>query len=220
MQLSKREGLLLITFVVFLIIYLFYGQIYKPLVFKTQNLMEANNELMAMGHMVEKAAYAMDDNIDSQKQAFAKFNEKIPEQAYIPETIKFIEELASKHKLDLLMAQYVLSEDTLRVNKVGECQESLFEIDLSGSYLNLTKFIGEIENASRLYNIESISMTMESVAETNEELMAETLVYNPQAIVMKVFFKSYYDNISWEGIKGVEEILYSNETPVNPFATR
>lgn len=197
--------MVLIVVGVFFILYWSYSQLYNPLIVKTRNLINENNELMVMSLMAEKAGTIKEDNedkVDNHRLAFAKFNEKIPEKSYLPETIKFIEELGKENNIDLLLAQYVLSEDLLISNAGGDCQECLFEIDVRGSYLNLTKFIRGIENATRLYNIESITMNMDSVTEINEELMEEILVYNSPAITMKVIFKSYYDNISWGGIEG------------------
>ncbi len=220
MQLTKREGLLLSAFGILLILYLFYVLAYKPLILKTQKLIDENKEVIKMGYRVEAADKMMADNAESQKQAFAEFSEKVPEKAYLPETIDFLEKLSKDNKVELLMTQYILSEDLLISNIKEECQECLFEIDLTGSYLNLTKFIRGIEDAPRLYNIESISMTVEEVVEINEEVGEETLVYNPQVIVMKIIFKSYYDNIGWEGIKGVKAIDCSCEPSLNPFRSR
>ncbi len=220
MQLTKREGLLLAAFGLLLILYLFYVQAYKPVTLKTQKLVKENQEIIKMGYRAEKADKIMVDNAESRKQAFVEFCEKVPEKAYLPETIDFLEKLSKYNKVELLMTQYILSEDLLINNIEGECQECLFEIDLTGSYLNLTKFIGGIEAAPRLYNIESITMTMEEAIEINEELGEETLVYNPQVISMKIIFKTYYDNIGWEGIKGVKAIDYNCEPSLNPFGTR
>ncbi len=221
MQLSRREGVLAITFAVFLIIYCFYLYLYNPLIVKTGNLIEENNELIMISLVIDKAESRKDsDNEDRPRQAFAKFNEKLPEGPYLPETIKFIEELSKENNLELLMTQYGLGEEIFNNKGAGECQECLFEIDVMGSYLDLTKFIRGIENAIRLYNIESISMTMEQMTATNFELMGEASVYNPQAIIMKVIFKSYYDNISWEVTEEIKVITHDNVTPSNPFIAK
>ena len=101
MQLSRREGVLAITFAVFLIIYCFYLYLYNPLIVKTADLIDENNELIMMSLIVDKAENRKDDdNEDRQRQAFAKFNEKLPERLYLPETIKFIEELSKENNND------------------------------------------------------------------------------------------------------------------------
>ena len=68
-----------------------------------------------------------------------------------------------------------------------------FEIELIGSYFNLTKFVKELEKAERLYTIDSIKMTANQAGTDTED--------NADEVLMNLVFKCYYDNINWMMLK-------------------
>lgn len=221
MRLTKREGILLSILGVFLIIYLFHTYIYSPLVVERQKLINENKELEAIALLVSNLGEGKSGKILEEKmQEFERLNKKVPEDDYIPETIKEIEDMSKENRVKLLKTQYFLDEATNETEEGTRYQECLFEIDVLGSYSNLTKFVRKLEKADRLYTISSIKMTL---VQSNEEDFAtseEIQNYTSNSLIMNLTFKSYYDNISWDDIKGANEIVYKNETPSNPFAVK
>lgn len=213
MRLTKREFILIYILSLVLVIYLFHTYLYTPLIASTQNIINENNELMAVTVLVSKLSDEESQKaLDKKRQEFAEFNKKVPEDVYLPETIKEIEKMSQKNKVELIKTRYYLDDqDTNQLEEVSY-KECFFEIELIGSYFNLTKFVKELEKAERLYTIDSIKMTANQAGTDTED--------NADEVLMNLVFKCYYDNINWDDVKGKDKIVYKNEKTTDPFAVK
>lgn len=221
MRLTKREFILLSVLVLLLLIYLFYTYLYTPLMTNTQKIINENSELEAVAVLMSKLDEEDSKKVlDKKRQEFEELNKKVPEDVYLPETIKEIEEMSKKNEVKLLKTQYYFDKDADETDEKIGYKECLFEIDMVGSYSSLTKFVKELEKADRLYTIESIKMNLDQSSDADFTTEEEIQSHTPNRIFMILIFKCYYDNISWDKIKGVDEIVYRNEIPSNPFAVK
>lgn len=213
MRLTKREFILIYILSLVLVIYLFHTYLYTPLIASTQNIINENNELMAVTVLVSKLSDEESQKaLDKKRQEFAELNKKVPEDVYLPETIKEIEKMSQKNKVELIKTRYYLDDqDTNQLEEVSY-KECFFEIELIGSYFNLTKFVKELEKAERLYTIDSIKMTANQAGTDTED--------NADEVLMNLVFKCYYDNINWDDVKGKDKIVYKNEKTTDPFAVK
>ncbi len=219
MRLTKREIMLLSVFGVCLVLYLFYAYLYQPLINSTEKLVNENNQLEAVSVLADKLDAGDSNKISDEKlAAFIKLNQKVPEQPYIPETIKQIEDMSKEHNLKLVRTEYDQGKAVLPADEEVNYKECFFEIEVKGTYLNLTKLVRDLEKTDRLYDIERITMMAEATLIEDLETANQEVGYSSHDILMTVVFKSYYDEIAWPNIKGVEEIIYLNEIRTNPFA--
>ncbi|NLB88441.1 MAG: type 4a pilus biogenesis protein PilO [Syntrophomonadaceae bacterium] len=210
--LTKRELILLFALALLFLIYLFYTYLYTPLITNTEKILQENSELEAVTVLVTKLDEEESKEVlDKKRQEFEELNKKVPEDVYLPETIKELEEMSKKNEVQLVKTQYYFDKenDKDKDEETISYKECLLEIDMVGAYSNLTKFVKALEKAERLYTIDSIKMNLDQ-AGTN----------TGQEIIMTLVFKCYYDNISWDDVNGKDKIVYKNEKPSDPFAIK
>lgn len=190
MKLSKRELILLGALIILVNGYLINNIVFKPMIAKKAALIIENAEL---NQQLEKIQGKGSQYTDSEKQAqyIAEYEEllaKIPAAPMLPEIIDFVEVIAQADNVEIRSIQYKENPSPAQSVKPapesdrGEIKSLDFQLTAQGSYFNLLSFLAKLENAPRIYivNTSKFTLTKEEQAYlTVTSLPAEETVNSP-----------------------------------------
>jgi len=231
-SLSKREIALFGLLIVVSVIYLLYYFVFHPLNLQTTQMKAENSSLSKELQALQvKGAWPGDIGLEKQQiwDEYEKVVTKVPQSPMIPNIIDFMELSAREAHVKLLSISYKESStiktamDVKKSETASADQGKLtaqyadFQLTASGTHLNLLSFLLKIENAPRIYKINSSKMTMirnnqqkmgsrveASMQEGNsgkmeaslEIAVKESSAYDPINAEVNLEFTAYYDTAS------------------------
>ncbi|MGI5911732.1 MAG: type 4a pilus biogenesis protein PilO [Syntrophomonadaceae bacterium] len=182
MRISKREQVLLLVLVILLSFYIFYISFYQPI---KKDIVKLTAENAKMQGLIEnekgKAERAREwENKKSEIKAnYVQMKLKLPDQASIPEVISSLAQSAEDSNVNLQSISYYYREDNSYSNNLQIEDSTIktcdFEIIANGSYYNLLLLLSKIEDAPRIYVINSLELNM---MKTKGQVMLDPLSIN------------------------------------------
>ncbi|MGI6453329.1 MAG: hypothetical protein ACOX0E_07705 [Syntrophomonadaceae bacterium] len=162
MKLSKREKRLILLLIVIVVVYGYYNYLYFPLANQIV-ILEKENRLLAAA-LQSSTIQDLEMKQPQQKtdEEYRRLAEKVPQYAFIPETITFFEEIAVSNSIIIKSLSYedslVIDDNLAEINykSLTKIKSSSYKIVLTGNYTNLMNFIAHLENAPRLFGINDI----------------------------------------------------------------
>lgn len=156
MKMSPREKILVTCLIFLMIAGGFYQYIYTPLSGKLEEL-KRNNELLAREIINVKKEQARKKNLvaeaESLQAEYERLNLIIPVEPEMLEAAGFIKEAARECEVSITSLEYEPGEEKEGVASIN------MKIVAEGRYLPLLAFIKRIENSSRFYMIENMSLS-------------------------------------------------------------
>lgn len=204
MKMSPREKVLVVFLVLFMIAGGFYQYVYTPLNEKLLQL-QKNNALLAKEVIEAKKAQMAKKNLAEEaaslQDEYERLNLIIPAEPEMLEAAAFIKEAAKTCEVDITSLEY----------EPGAEEEGLavvnMKIGAQGRYLPLLAFIKKIENSSRFYMIENLSLSAkpaESLAappgaggENGEKVQTKgaVLPFNPHYFSLDLKLRTYCEKL-------------------------
>jgi len=215
-QLNKREKILISVLIIVGTIYIFNKYLYQPVLNETEAVRQENTQLT---NAVKALQSGEKLDIGQEKEIiraeYQRLASRVPDEAFIPETINFIENVAGEVGADIWLIQYRQKDSNLKSNnsatskayskiiveKEPQLIASEYHIIISGGYSNICSFLEAVENNSRIFSIDKLAMSQLD----DENIMVDFTVAN------------YHDNNTILGIKGIEAIPYESTQRDNPF---
>ncbi len=189
MNLSKREYALLGLLMVVGGTYLIYCLIFQPVNLQINQIKTDNQSLMTQIQVLEPQANWAGDSWMEKQQVWGDYEAillKIPNTAMVSDVIDFIQQSASESSLTIKSLNYKKSSQApiaMDANKYGNDKADLitptvqsgnFQLTASGTHLNLISLLQRIENAPRIYRINSISFNVLRNVQPPVELELDT----------------------------------------------
>ncbi|MEA4923975.1 MAG: type 4a pilus biogenesis protein PilO [Syntrophomonadaceae bacterium] len=225
MSLSTRERALLGLFFVLGCVFLLDQYLFKPLDQEARQLIAENNRLHEELQDIEEriTRYQAMEKSESQPQAYyQELLEAIPQSPLIPDIIDFLETKARGNKIKLSSIHY--KENKTRPSDSKPAGPGLqpaslepvnFQIVAGGSYYNLLSFVLALENAPRIYVINSLKISLavperypQGIAAANsgasseagaQSATPELLFYDQGQSILNLDFNAYYHNLLTDG---------------------
>ncbi len=237
MKLSRREIILLSALLIVGSIYLFYQYLYQPLQRDTNALVAENariKEAIEMQTSKMEAATKLQKEQEKLEEEYRQLMVAVPEDAYIPEIIAWLEKSAQDASVRLDKVSYQGSGDNEkdRENIKTAARACNFEISAGGSYFNLMSFLLNIEKSPRIYVISAGQLntqqkkqetTVPVVSEEEDgampapELLKGAAAYDSNNLVLNLKLSAYYDKDKKADISGMAEKVPIGEGRENPF---
>lgn len=238
MKLSRRELILLAVLVIIGSIYLFHQYLYQPLQQKTNTLRAENTKIqstieMQRGNMKEVAKLQKEQ--EKLAEEYRRLMVAVPEEAYVPEIIAWLEKSAQDASVQLNKVSYQ-GENNEKDNsaddgKMAAAQVCNFELSAGGSYFNLMSFLLKIENDPRIYVINAGQLnasqkkqeTAPAVSEEEgtpmpaPEPLKGAAAYDSHNLVLNLKLSAYYAKDKANDISGMAEKVPPGEGRENPF---
>ncbi len=226
MSLSTREKALLGLFFLLGCVFLLDQYLFKPLDRDARQLIAENNRLHEELQGIEEriTRYQAMENSESKSQAYyQEMLEAIPQLPLIPDIIDFLETKARENKITLSSIHYKENKTRQSDSKPagsGRQPTSLepvnFQIVASGSYYNLLSFVLALENAPRIYVINSLKISLaaperypQGIAAVNSGVSSSDagaqpaapvlLFYDQGQSILNLDFNTYYHNSLADG---------------------
>jgi len=244
MKLSKREQIFLLALVIALSFYLFNKFLYQPIKEDTAKLAVENVKLKGLVENEQirlERSQQLENEKGRLKEQYKEMMVKIPEEAYIPEVIAYLENSAQDSSVKLLSVRYQAQENNSDTGQENQQQEKTtvarpcnFTVSANGSYFNLLTLLTKIEQSPRLYIINNGEITAsEKKAEALPESLPQTIegveIPTPPPEVLKgsarfddsnwnmqLQLTTYYDPASVGGITGMPEKVFPGQGKENP----
>jgi Tfp pilus assembly protein PilO len=236
-KLSPREQILLLVLIILLSFYLFNKIFYQPLRDDTAKLTAENMKLKSL--LADRPSkLEQRQELDREKgrsnELYRRLMVRIPEAAYISETIAYLETSAGIASVQLLKVDYRSRENSPAARTAnlppekGGARPCNFTITASGSYFNLLTWLSKIEGSPRLYVIDSIELTASEsrspieegeeapVSPSSPELKGSPR-FNDSNLHMQLQLTAYYDPVSIPGFAGMPEKISPGAGRENPF---
>lgn len=244
MKLSKREQIFLLALVIALSFYLFNKFLYQPIKEDTAKLAVENVKLKGLVENEQirlERSQQLENEKGRLKEQYKEMMVKIPEEAYIPEVIAYLENSAQDSSVKLRSVRYQAQENNSDSGQENQQQEKTtvarpcnFMVSANGSYFNLLTLLTKIEQSPRLYIINNGEITAsEKKAEALPESLPQTIegveIPTPPREVLKgsarfddsnwnmqLQLTTYYDPASVGGITGMPEKVSPGQGKENP----
>lgn len=215
MKFSKREMALLGLLLVLGGVYLTSNYLFQPLQTQKQQLVSENNKLgmeiqvlqneISRYQSMEQAGLQIGDN-------YQKMLEAVPQSPLIPSIINYLELKARDTKVKLISIRY--KENALGDTAPNSVKSALnikpvnFQIVASGSHFDLLSFILEIENAPRIYIINSGKI---SLCRTDQSPVGIAASVNSADVTIndKVMDKTVPESITYDQSKSLLDLNFS-----------
>lgn len=245
MKLSKREQIFLLALIIALSFYLFNKFLYQPIREDTAKLAAENVKLKGFVENEQsrlERSRELDNEKGKLKEQYRQMMVKIPEEAYIPEVIAYLEASAQDSSVKLLSVKYQAQENSSDSRQENQQQEKTtvarpcnFAISANGSYFNLLTLLTKIEESPRLYVINSGEITAsekkadarpESLPQMMEgveipapppEVLKGSARFDNSNLNMQLQITTYYDPASLRGITGMPDKVHPGEGKENPY---
>lgn len=224
MMLSRREKTLIVILIIMAIFYGYYLYLYNPLKVKIANLVQENQQLNAVAVLGQQYQPTSEAQLkrNEKMHLFERLNEQVPNLAYVPESISLLEAVAENNNVELLTVDYkddVKLDNTNPDNK-DSWKECDYLINVGGEYQNLLNFLHDIEKSKRIYNIEKATISVKQVLNIDNSIAPESSSnYDGNKLILTLAFKSYYDEITWEGVSNNLDNIKPYAGRNNPFIT-
>ncbi|MBO8159232.1 type 4a pilus biogenesis protein PilO [Thermosyntropha sp.] len=205
MKISKREKMMLLILLVILIFGGFYQFVYVP--FKTEiSDLQKNNRLMenelvrlSKQQLEEKTA---DKEIKKLTEEYEALSATLPYDSQMVEATSFLKEAAEKSDVKITSIEY----EPQTGEETGGYKIVNVKMAAEGRYLALLTFLMKVENASRIMNIENLSISAgikedfeeqnsinNNTGETdNRSSVSRALPYNLNYFNLEVNLKTFY----------------------------
>lgn len=231
MNLSKREQTLLLILIILLSFYLFNILLYQPLRQDTVKLTAENLKLKTLIENQQAEVERGQDWESERSKLEIKYQQmmvKLPEKAYLPETISYLEKSAEGSAVILQNINYhALPSADQQPGSSNAAKPCDFTLSARGSYYNLLTLLSKIEEAPRLYVINGVELIAPEVsppivegveipASPQVESMPSTMLEGSN-LVMRMQLTTYYDPASMSKITGMPEKIPPGEGKENPF---
>lgn len=241
MKLSKRELILLCILLIAGSIYLFYNYLYCPMQVKTKALVVENARLKEEVKMERQKIQRAGDWKQERERLQEDYRQlmiKVPETAYIPEIVDFLENKAKDSQAALLSVNYNKKSNENQNDQNNNPKSTApnmleFEIKSGGSYYNLLSYLMKIENAPRLYVVSGVQIASPDnkkpgstayitedgrvIPATQPEPLEGSTAYDGRVLAMKVRLAAFYDEKAIAGISGMEEKVTPGKGKENPY---
>lgn len=225
MKLSKREAVLLGLLLVLGGVYLTNHYIFQPLRTHKQLLISENNrltmELQVLQTRIGKYQ-SMEQNESQIRDDYQSMLAEVPQSPMIPSIIDYIETSARNAQVKLLSIRYK-ENVVVASNAARSGSENMqvipvnFQISASGSYFDLLSFVLEIENAPRIFIINSGKMSLGKPRQSSngitasaskdmpvsdqvmDKIVPESLTYDQSESRLDLDFSALYHNLPSNG---------------------
>jgi Tfp pilus assembly protein PilO len=209
MKLSKREQIFLLALVIVLSFFLFNRFLYQPIKEDTAKLAAENMKLKGLVEDEQvrlERSQEMENEKERLKERYKEMMVKLPEEAYIPEVIAYLEKSAQDSSVELLSVRYQAQDNSSdpgqekKQPEKGAARPCHFAVSANGSYLNLMTLLTKIEGSPRLYIINSAEIAAsERKVEALPESPAQTVegVEIPTPPPQELKGSARFDDSNW-----------------------
>lgn len=221
MRLSRREKVLLALLIVLGGLYLTDHYLFQPLLIYKRHLIEENNRLsMELQQWEEKTNqyHSLQQQEPGIEADYQQMQAKVPSSPMISDIIVYLETSAREARVKLVSIQYRESAPSNYNSEESELANERakplnFQIVASGSHFNLLSFILKIENAPRIYIINSSKISLVRTASSSygpavepssddtrtlndldTQAVPESLAYDMDNSQLNLDFNAYYDD--------------------------
>ncbi|MGS0746536.1 hypothetical protein ACU70A_11450 [Syntrophomonas erecta subsp. sporosyntropha] len=243
MKLSRREVILLVALLLCGLVYAFVNYYFRPVQAQISALQRENQKLESSVDVLKTqvdTGQSLEKEKGKMEEEYRRLAAKVPEEAYIPEVIAFMESGAADARVVLLSIDYRGGEkekaaaDQLRLDVSTKTPAQIkpedspsfsaveFQLTARGSYPALVAFMMKIENAKRLLNIKNSKISLTKCQVVVNDLLAEAEDQSPQTVEVEelqlhLTVTAYYDPDSKAGINGVNQRVPAETGRPNPF---
>lgn len=166
MNFTKREVVLLIILMMS-IIYACYEYIYKPAGEKTAALAEENDKLEHYIEVQEGLLNKRTENTNSdlQRERYQQLWWRIPEDPCLPEIIECLSKASRESGVKIVKlscknagaaGSYLNNAELQETIRKWDCDVLFIDVEVNGSYDALLSFVLMLENAGRLFRLNSL----------------------------------------------------------------